>query len=428
MRDFEKLFGRKIFRADFSEIESMDNLQNPKEGILRSLQKASDIYGSKATFYLVNGSSSGIIALILSTMKLREKILIARNTHKSVINALIISGAEPVWLETEWDNYWNIPAVINPGHVAEKLDKNPDVKALLITNPTYEGIVTDIKPIAKICRERGIIFLVDEAHGALWKFSELLPDSSIDLGADACVQSLHKTGSCLNQGAVLHISEDSRINPRDVQQALNLINTTSPSYILLSSIEASIEYLNSKRGKKKLQRLTDNIEKTKIFLKENTRAVFLETSQNYRHDLTKIFFGLKGIRGEILSDYLQKKCNIEVELNNNKGILALTGIGTEKKHLKKLVKAIIEADKKLEKTHKQEDFIPFVLPKTAITPSEAFYGEFKTVDLKNAVGLISKETIVKYPPGIPVIIAGEVIQKEHLSLLGEKQEIKVIKN
>ncbi len=428
MEEFAGLFGRKLFCADLSEVEGMDNLQNPEESILRSLKRASGIYGSKATFYLVNGSSSGILALILATVGEGEKILIARNAHKSVINALVLSGAVPVWLETGRDDYWNIFTHVKPEKITKKLDENPGIKAVWITSPTYEGVVSDIKQIAEICKKREVILLVDEAHGALWPFSNRLPDSSIHLGADACVQSLHKTGSCLNQGAVLHLAENSGINPGKIQQTLNIINTTSPSYILLASIEASIEYLNSQKGRTKLEKLIDNIQKTKNYLKSNTSAVFLENSREYRHDPTKIFFGLENINGKNFSDFLQENCNMEIEMHNNRGILAFTGIGTGKKHLKKLVKATVKAGKKAEKTVETPEPFPLICPQTAISPARAFNLDSETVGADDAVGRISAQTIVKYPPGIPVLVAGEIIQPEHATILDAGVGVKVIKN
>jgi len=426
-KEFEELFGRKIFSADLAEIESMDNLHEPKEGILKSLQRTAGIYNSRASFYLVNGSSSGIIALVLTSVKRGEKILIARNAHKSVINALILSGAMPVWAETEWHDYWNIPACVKPGKIKEKLEDDPGIKAVLVTSPTYEGIVSDIKSIAEICRKKNVTLLIDEAHGALWNFSDLLPDSSIHLGADACVQSLHKTGSCLNQGAIMHLAKNSRLNPEEVQRNLNLINTTSPSYVLLASIEASIEYMNSEKGRNKLDELIKNIENTKEYLKEHSGAVFLESESQCQHDPTKMFFGLEDVDGRELSDFLQNNCNIEVELNNNRGLLALTGIGTESGHINKLIKAVIQADKTLEKNYEKPEYFPFITPKTVLSPAEAYYMEYDIIDINKAAGLISGETLVKYPPGIPIIITGEIIQQEHIKTLPDKRRIKVIK-
>ncbi|HSA06040.1 MAG TPA: aminotransferase class I/II-fold pyridoxal phosphate-dependent enzyme [Candidatus Gastranaerophilales bacterium] len=425
--EFAENFGGRLFQGDFAEIDGMDNLQNPSGAILKSLQKTAEIYGTKASFYLINGSSSGIIAMILATVKRGEKILLARNVHKSVVNALILSGAMPVWLETEWEENWHIPSCANPLKIAQKLDENPDIKALLITSPTYEGIASDIKAVSEICRKKNIIFLVDEAHGALWNFSDLLPVSSMRLGADACVQSLHKTGSCLNQGAILHLCPHSRLDPQEIQQVLNIINTTSPSYILLSSIEASVNHLNSQKGREKLNHLIENIEKTKKRLKEHTNAVFLENADCFLHDPTKIFFGLKDVSGEDLSDFLQDKHNIEVEMVNDKGVLALAGIGSEKKHLEKLTNSVIKANKKLQKNYKEKNITPFVLPQTAFTPSEAFCREFERININQALGEISHETIVKYPPGIPLIISGEIIKQEHINILKDRQEIKVVK-
>lgn len=426
LEEYKEIVGKKIFKADFSEIEGLDNLQNPSGIIKNSLFRASEFYGSKNTFYLVNGSTSGIISLMLATVSRDEKVLVSRNAHKSVIDALVLSGAYPVWVTPEWETDWNIPSCVNPEKIKQKLEKHPDIKAVWITSPTYEGIVSDIKAISKICKEKNILLIVDEAHGALWNFSEKLPASSIHLGADACVQSLHKTGSCLNQGAVLHLSKNSGINLEKLTQSLNLINTTSPSYLILSSIEASIEYLNSKEGRKNLNELLNNIEKIKAFIKMNIDVSFLESCENYQHDPTKIFLGLNGISGYDLSDILFKKFNIEFELDNNKGILALTGIGITKKTLEKLAFSLIKADKILQKCQTEENQTPLIEPAVVYSPAAAFYKKSKKMEVSKSVGLVSNETIVNYPPGIPLIIAGEVIKPEHLAFFGDRKEIDVI--
>ncbi len=415
MPEFGELFGKEVFKSDLAEIESMDNLQNPEGPILKSLQRAAKIYNTKSTFYLVNGSSSGIIALMLATVKKGDKVLIARNAHKSVINALILSGAVPVWAQIEWNEEWNIPG-------SAKIDSIPDdVKAVWLTSPTYEGVATDIKSIAFMCKQKGIPLIVDEAHGALWPFSDKLPDSAINCGADVCVQSLHKTGSCLNQGAVLLLFENSKIKPEEVQKALNIINTTSPSYVLLSSIESSIEYLNSNTGRKRLERLINNITDMKNRLKKYPDIKFLKNS-----DPTKIFFGVEGVCAQAVSDFMEQKFNIEVELNNEKGLLALTGIGTSEKNLKILEKVLIKAVKTLPKSYKKTLTIPYIAPIVSMSPAEAFNQKSMKIKPEKAVGKISKETIVKYPPGIPLVIAGEVIQEGHLGFLKNHREIEIV--
>jgi len=424
--EYKEIVGKKLFKADLSEIEGLDNLQNPSGIIKNALVRASEIYGSKNTFYLVNGSTSGIIALMLTTISRGDEVLISRNAHKSVINALVLSGARPVWVSPQWDENWNIPACVNPEKIKQKIDKNPDIKAVWVTSPTYEGIVSDIESISKICKEKNVLLIVDEAHGALWNFSEKLPVSAIHLGADACVQSLHKTGSCLTQGAVLHLSQNSGVNLEKLTQSLNLINTTSPSYLILSSIEASIEYLNSSEGRQYLDGLINNIEEIKFFTKMNIGISFLEGFEGYQHDPTKLFMGLNSISGYDLSDVLFKKFNIEVELDNNKGVLALVGIGTTRKKLEKLAFSLIKAEKMLQKSENEQTLTPFIEPEIVYSPADAFYKKSKKIEVSRTVGLVSKETIVNYPPGIPLIIAGEIIKPEHLVFFGERKEIDVI--
>ena len=419
-------FLNSSFKYDFSEIDGLDNLQNPEGIILESQRWASEVYGSGHSYYLVNGSSSGILALMLSTAGAREKVLIARNAHKSVINALVLTGAEPVWIDTEWLDEWNIPACVSVENIKKAFDKNPDIKAIWLTNPTYEGVVTDISPIAKFCREKGILLIVDEAHGALWNFSDKLPMTAIKQGADASVQSLHKTAFSLNQGAILHLNKNSKIDPVKIQQCLNVVNTTSPSFLILASIEGSIEYLNSNPGRKKLNYLLENSNKFRKRLSALGEISFLEEINDLQIDRTKLFFGIKNVSGHILGDYLLEKFNIEVEMDNNKGVLALTGIGTERNKFKKLFDAVIKSTKLLEKMPVKNISFPFIKPEMIYNPREAFYKKFVKVSLKDSAGKISKQTIVPYPPGIPVLIAGELIKQQHLDLIRDRDEIEII--
>lgn len=428
--EFKRLVGRRVFKADFSEVAGMDNLQNPGGVIKKSFERASEIYGSKNTYYLVNGSTSGIIALMLSVVRRNDKVLISRNSHQSVINALILSGAFPVSVTPDTEENWNVYSGISPERIKQKLDENPEIKAVFITCPTYEGIVSDTKTIATICKERNIPLIVDESHGSLWNFSDRLPESSINLGADACVQSLHKTGSCFTQGAILHLSKNSYINAERVAQNLNIINTTSPSYLILSSIEASMEFLNSEKGRKKIDELLNNIEEIKSFLTTKLDINFLESSENYLHDPTKLFFGIKNLSGYDTGNILQEKFNTEVEFENNKGVLALTGIGTTKNKLKKFAHSLIKSEKLLKKsgkTQRSNDIIlPLPEPEVICTPAQAFNRASRKIKISDAVGLVSKETIAIYPPGIPLIIAGEIVKPEHINLLKFHSEIEVI--
>lgn len=332
--EFAKLIGQKIFQYDFSEIDNFDNIRNPESVFKNSQATAAKIYDAQASFYLYNGSTSGILALMLATLEENEKVLIPRNCHISVLNGLILSRAEGVFLEPEYDPEFGVAEAIEPDAIKQKLDENPDIKVAIITSPTYKGNVSDIEAISRICRERKVILVVDEAHGALWNFSEKLPTPAIKLGADASVQSLHKTAGALTQSSILHIAKESKIHPQKVQKALNLINSTSPSYLLLASIESAIDFLNSPKGQKELDKTLENVLKTREKLSKINGVRLLKNK-----DFTKIFIKMHGLNGHELSEKLSAS-GIEDELVNDCGAMFLCGIGTCEKKLKALTKAI----------------------------------------------------------------------------------------
>lgn len=421
------LLGKNVFLSDLSEIEGLDNLQKPNGVILKSQQHSAKIYGARETFYLTNGSSSGILALFLATVKCGDKVLIARNAHKSAINALVLTGAIPIWANVGWDKEWDIPTVVDINEIELKLKLNPDIKMVFITNPSYYGLVADIKPIAKICRQKNVILAVDEAHGALWNFYEQFPQPAILCNADISIQSLHKTACSLTPGALLHLSKNSKVDAEKIQQSLNLINTTSPSYPILASIEGCINYLTVASAKLKIEMLIKNITIFKKELEETGEYEFLNDKENFKIDPTKIFIKLKGVSGYELDDYLQTKTSVEIELSNNSGILAITGIGTDKIKLGQLKAALLKAAKKLPKTQHVSNFKnQLIEPEMRLSPEEAFKSPSREVLLKDSQGMVSAETIVKYPPGVPVLISGEKITAKHIEILEDQPKIKVI--
>ena len=232
----KKMLGTQFFSCDYSEIEGFDNLSNPI-GMLRSAQEdASAIYGSKATFFLTNGSTSGIIAAMYTLLRRNDKVIIARNCHKSVYNGLVLTGAIPIWMMPEYNSEWGIYDSLNITYLEELIIRNKDVKAVIITNPTYEGVMFDVSRISEMCRKHSVFLIVDEAHGALWNFHKSIGTPSILQGADIVVQSLHKTAGAMNPAALLHVGWNSPLEAKYVQQALNLFTTTSPSYPLLLNI------------------------------------------------------------------------------------------------------------------------------------------------------------------------------------------------
>ncbi len=424
--DSIRLLGKKFFQCDYSELEGFDNLSDPKGIIRETLDNAAKIYEAKSTFFLTNGSTSGIIAAMFAILNKGDKVLIARNCHKSVYNALVLTGAVPVWIMPEYNPEWGIFESINYNNLAQILDNNKDIKALFITNPSYEGAMTDINRISYICKRYKIKLIVDEAHGALWNFHRALGIPAITMGADITVQSLHKTAGALNPCALLHIGKNSTVNPDDIQNALNLISTTSPSYPLLVNMESSIYYLFSNKGKSKIIELVKNINRF-IRSMKNTANVQVYSQNN---DITKILLKVVNMSGFELSNILFDKYGIEDELANEKSVLFLTGLGTTKNKLKKLEKAIIEICKNNIRLFSDDDknnsFVP-IEPTVRYSPSQVWNKESQQIKLKDSLSRVCMEVIADYPPGIPLLMPGEVIKQEHIDYLSSSREnIKVL--
>lgn len=421
-----KMIGKKFFSCDYSEIEGFDNLSKPI-GMLKDAQdNVAKIYNAKSTFFLTNGSTSGIIAAMLAVLHRSEKVLIARNCHKSVYNGLVLSGAVPLWLMPQYNKDWGIYESINLDSLSETFRKNKDIKAFIMTNPTYEGAMSDIYRISEICKEYNVILIVDEAHGALWNFHKALGTPALIQGADIVVQSLHKTAGALNPSALLHIGKDSTVNPKDIQQALNLITTTSPSYPLLLNIEATVDYLNSQNGKQELSETVKNINR---FIRSIKTIPNLEV-YSYNNDITKILIKISNMSGFELSDILFEKYGIEDELANEKSVLLLTGLGTSKSKLKKLEKILFELagdNIRIVPENRDEKIFTPVMPRVRYTPALVWGRNFKEIDIKYSLARVSMELIMDYPPGIPILLPGEVIRKEHIEFLSDRQKtIKVL--
>ena len=420
-----KLLGHKFFTCDYSEIEGFDNLSNPI-GIIRTSQvEAARIYGAKSTFFLTNGSTSGIVASMFALLNRCDKVLIARNCHKSVYNGLVLTGAVPLWLMPQYNKEWGIYETISLDLLEETLARNKDIKAFIMTNPSYEGVMSDVYRISSVCKKYNVKLIVDEAHGALWNYHKALGTPALMQGADIVVQSLHKTAGALNPAALLHIGLDSDIEPKNIQKALNLITTTSPSYPLLVNIESTINYLSSQNGQTKLQELVKNVNRTIRFLKSIPN---LEV-YSYNNDVTKILVKVTNMSGFELSDILFDEYNIEDELANEKSVMFLTGLGTTKSKLKKLEKALFDLcakNIKIKPNEERENPVINIEPRVRYTPALLWGKPSREVELKYALARVSMELIADYPPGIPILLPGEVIKKEHIEYLKDRQKIKVL--
>ena len=309
----------QFYKYDISET----NTHDPSSALLKAQNHAAKIYGTKHTIFLTNGSTSGIIASVLSCTKPGDKILIHENAHQSHANAVRLAGCEPIFYTLSVDEKWGVFGKNSASNI-EPYFKNNKIKAVIITSPTYEGFVSDIREIQSLCKRYGAYLITDEAHGALYPFSNELPESAVQI-SDFTIQSLHKTAGGLNPTALLH--SNCEVDPSN---ALSIINTTSPSYPLLATIEVNIKYLNSQKCRKKIKNLINNIKDLKSQLPN------LEFGGD---DITKILVKAPNLTGEDLSEKLYEY-GIEDERSNQKSVMLLCGLGTDEKKLEQLKKVL----------------------------------------------------------------------------------------
>jgi len=319
---------RQFYKSDISETD----IHNPQEALMNAQKKASVIYGTVATRFLTNGSTSGIIASVLACVNPADKVLVWENSHPCHKNAVKLAGGEIVEYALDTCPKFGVPMALSPQQLEKNLKGN-NIKAVIVTSPSYEGFVCDIEKIAEVCRSNQVYLIVDEAHGALYPFCDELPKSAVKI-ADFTVQSLHKTAGGLNPTALVHCTNKNLVNELD--NALSVINTTSPSYPMLATIEANINYLNSQKGKKRILTLVNEIRKLR--LKVNN----IDFGGD---DITKILIKKDGLDGYKLSEILFEKYNIEDERTNSISTMLLCGLGTNRQKLNRLEQALLSISK-----------------------------------------------------------------------------------
>ena len=429
--DFKKLIGSKALSIDTTD--EFDNLGtlHPATGPIKEAQElAAQAFGAQKTFFLLNGSTVGNLALAMGLTKKGQKIITNRNCHRSVLTGMIISGAEPLWLVPKRFEDWGIWGNVTPESVEEMLSSHDDVSMVWITNPTYEGVVSDIKSISAICKKHKVPLIVDEAHACLWNFSKHLPTSALHLGADAVVHSLHKTGGSMSQSSMLHIANNSLINPDDVEKALKLLHTTSPSLILLASLDAARANLESPRGRKQLERAVQNAKYLRREIEQLEHIHDLKPDFGYMTDVTKVFIRADGLSGKRLESILEIEFGIEVESASDAGLLILSNLGNSKSDIQYLVKCLQKIDKSSYSDIyylENKKHMPMLAPIIKMSLREAFFAKKETVPTDCAVGRISAEVIAECPPGISVLLPGELITEAHLPYLTGYDFIEVVK-
>ena len=397
-----------LYKMDTTEILGTDNLHSPEGIIKESQERAARVFNSKNTYYLVNGSTCGIQAAIMSVCNPKDKIIVNRDCHQSVINTLILGDIEPAYIYPQIDNKTNILMGIKIEDAIDTIDKNLDAKAILLTYPTYYGKVYDLKTICNYAHSKGMMVIVDEAHGAHLGLSDKLPMTALEQGADIVVQSTHKTLPSFTQSSMIHI-QGERVNQERLTSILRMIESSSPSYMLMSSLELAVDIYETK-GKDLMDELLDNID---IFKKNMEKYKNINIYND--NDRTKIFISSKelGMTGYELDEMLRMNYNVQVELSNYYGILLICTIGNDRGDFKSLEYAL--ADISLNHiSNKNIGYIdyPMNIPVKELSPREAFYNEKKSVKIYDSIGKICGEYIIPYPPGICLVSPGEIITKE----------------
>ncbi|MBE3578398.1 MAG: aminotransferase class I/II-fold pyridoxal phosphate-dependent enzyme [Caldanaerobacter subterraneus] len=416
-RVLPKEYIENLAKIDLTEVPGLDNLHNPDGPILEAEKLAAKAFGSKQAFFLVNGSTGGIYAAMYAVLNPTDKVLVMRNSHKSVYNGVVLTQSIPVYLLPEIDYENGIAMGIDVEKLEEVLQKERDVKAVVVTHPNYYGFCSDIEKIVDIVHKYGKILIVDEAHGAHFPFSNNLPKTSIKAGADIVVHSLHKTLTSFTQTSILHLNSD-RVDVDRLKYSLSLFQSTSPSYILMSSIDMAREYME-KEGKKRLEEVIQLAlyVRREIDKMEGIRCLGEDIVGRYGivdFDVTKLTISVKnlGIEGPEAEDFLRRECNIQVEMSDVYNILAMVTVGDDEKR----VKMLLEGLKKLSKNRKRVKFGDRILfpslPEMELTPSEAVRKKKVRVPFEKAEGAISADFVTPYPPGVPLICPGERIEKD----------------
>ena len=398
----------KIYKMDTTEIIETDNLHSP-DGIIKESQKrASKAFKSDKTYYLVNGTTCGIQASIMTVCSPKDKLIVNRDCHQSVINGCILGDVKPIYINSNINKKNNIIEGINIDEVINVIDSNLDARAILLTYPTYYGCTYDLKAICDYAHDRNMIVIVDEAHGAHLGLSDKLPKTSLEQGADIVIQSTHKTLPSFTQSSMLHIN-GNRVDNNKLEMNLRIMQSSSPSYSLMSSLELAIDiYINN--GKELMKELLVNIDNFKDSIKDN---IPIDIYNDY--DKTKIFIESKklGLTGYKLEEILRYKYNIQVELSNYYGVLLICTIGNVSSDFELLKKSLIDIYDKYNKDIFLEEVIyPRDIPIQVLTPREAFYKPKKSVKIYDSIGMISGEYIIPYPPGISLLSPGEIISKD----------------
>ncbi len=421
------LLGEKCVGLDVNSMKPLDNLCNPVSVIREAEELAAEAFGAAHAFFMVGGTTSSVQSMILAVCKAGDKIILPRNVHKCVINALILCGGVPVYVNPAIHERIGVALGMQYDNVKAAIEANPEAVAVFVNHPTYYGICSDLKAITDLAHAHGMKMLVDQAHGTHLSFAEGLPICGIHAGADMVAASMHKSGGSLTQSSILLLSEN--IDPNHVRTIINLTQTTSASYLLLSSLDVSRRNL-ALRGKESFAKVIrmaeyarDEINSIDGFYAYGRELIDGDTVYDY--DVTKLCVYTQdiGLAGIEVYDLLRDEYDIQIEFGDIGNIMAYISIGDRMQDIERLVGALEDIKRLHAKDGGGENFTDFVIPEVVYSPQKPFYAEKETLPIGQTAGRVSAEFVMCYPPGIPILAPGELVSQkiiDHILFAREK--------
>ena len=424
--ELTQFLGQQCMSLDVNSMKPLDNLCHPVSVIREAEELAAQAFGAAHAFLMVGGTTSAVQSMVLTVCKRGSKIILPRNVHRSVINALVLCGAHPVYVNPDVDHRLGIALGMKVSQVEQAIRENPDAVAVLVNNPTYYGICSDLRSIVKLAHDHGMLALADEAHGTHFYFGEKLPVSAMAAGADMASVSMHKSGGSLTQSSFLLIGPN--VSAGYTRQIINLTQTTSGSYLLMSSLDLSRRNL-ALRGKEIFAQVSQLAE----YARSEINAIggyyayadeLINGDSIYAFDRTKLSIhtldiGLAGIE---VYDILRDEYDIQIEFGDIGNILAYLSIGDRKQDIERLVSALAEIRRRYQRDRAGMLSQEYIDPEVAVTPQEAFYAPKESLPIEETAGRVCSEFVMCYPPGIPILAPGERITEDILRYITYAKE------
>jgi len=424
--ELTEFLGEKCVSVDVNSMKPLDNLVHPVSVIKEAEELAAEAFHAAHAFFMVNGTTSAVQAMVLSACKKGDKIIMPRNVHRSVINALVLCGAEPVYVNPDVNIDLGISLGMSLKQVEKAITENPDAVAVFVNNPTYYGVCSDLRSIVKLAHAHGMLVLVDEAHGTHFYFGKNMPITAMDAEADMAAVSMHKSGGSLTQSSLLLIG--SAMNEGYVRQIINLTQTTSGSYLLLSSLDISRRNL-ALRG----EEIFEHVSELAQYARDEINAIdgfyafskeIINGDSVFDFDVTKLSIHTLdvGLAGVEVYDILRDEYDIQIEFGDIGNILAYISLGDRKRDIERLVGALSEIRRLYQRDKAGMLTQEYISPQVVTTPQYAFYAEKESLPLDETEGRVCSEFVMCYPPGIPILAPGERVTKDILRYIKYAKE------